>query len=149
LKREQHPEANIVVPTVVNLTPSDLPAILKKLFADVFIPKHIKKLWTNVGFVPFTKNVLENKKCRSELGQSDPTEKLERLAQDYAEIKEKLKNEDFNHAAFDASIPEVFIIKRKKQKKNKLRVLLQIRLFSHAPGYSFIQEICSLQVMPL
>ena len=26
-EREQHPEANIVVPTVVNLTPSDLPAI--------------------------------------------------------------------------------------------------------------------------
>ena len=74
--------------------------------------------------MPFTKKVLENKKCRSELGQSDPNEKLERLAQDYAEMKETLKKEGFNHAAFDAKIPQAFIIKRKKTEEEQIESLI-------------------------
>ena len=40
--------------------------------------------------MPFTINVLENKKCQSELGQLDSNEKLEKLEKDYAEVKKTL-----------------------------------------------------------
>jgi len=117
--KERNPKANIIVPTVVSLTPADLPVILKKSFAVVFATGHIKKSSTSVGLVPFTQKVLTNNKLRQELGQSDPNTKIENLALEYEEVKNKLKEEDFNKCAFDTKIPRAFKIQRKKTKKSR------------------------------
>ena len=60
----------------------------------------IKKSWGNIGFVPFTRKCLENKKVRHEVDETalnKHSNNVEELQQKYNEVKEGLNEEGFNN----------------------------------------------------
>ncbi|KAI2497095.1 hypothetical protein MHU86_17412 [Fragilaria crotonensis] len=76
--------------TVVNGTPDDEPR--NKPFDSIFTEEKILRSWAKVGFVPFTRNCLKDKKVRKELGQRKADEQLENL-QRRAETEDKQAEE--------------------------------------------------------
>ena len=59
--------------TIVNGKEAD--SLLMKPFAKSFTKKRIVSAWEKIGFVPFTRKCLENKKVCHELGQTDANDK--------------------------------------------------------------------------
>ena len=86
----------------VSLNSSDLSLIINgeegdnikdRPFTKTFNLDSIKKSWDNIGFVPFTRKCLENKKVRHEVDDTVPNKKsnnVEELQQQYNAIKERL-----------------------------------------------------------
>ena len=64
-------------PTIVNGTVDD--AISDKPFDLHFTKEKILWSWAKIGFVPFTRSCLNNRKIRKELGQRKADEALEDL----------------------------------------------------------------------
>ena len=80
----------------------------------------IKKSWDNIGFVPFTRKCLENKKVRHEMDETAPNKhsnNVEELQQTYDEVKEGLNEEGFINEYFDITVSKAFKMKRLKEKK--------------------------------
>ena len=75
--RQTDEEPKVVKP--VNLNQADIPAIVMgkegdsiedRPFLKVFTKDRMKKAWDNIGFVPFTRKCLSNKKVRHKLRES-------------------------------------------------------------------------------
>ena len=83
----------------VSLNPSDLSRMINgeegddikdRPFTKTFNLDSIKKSWDNIGFVPFTRKCLENKKVRHEVDETvsnKTTNNVEELQQKYNAIK--------------------------------------------------------------
>ena len=122
--REHRVNPDIVVPKTCSLTPGDLLMITngkinypvdRKPFDKVFTKEINLKAWSNIGFVPFTRKSLQNKKVCRELHETKLEDnKLETLQMNYEETKTDLKSLGFNEDAFNAEIPKAFIKKRKE-----------------------------------
>ena len=86
----------------VSLNPSDLSLMINgeegddvkdKHFMKTFNLDNIKKSWGNIGFVPFTRKCLENKKVRHEVDDTvhnKNSNNVEELQQQYDAVKERL-----------------------------------------------------------
>ena len=121
----------------VSLNPSDLSRMINgeegdnikdRPFTKTFNLDSIKKSWDNIGFVPFTRKCLENKKVRHEVDETvsnKNSNNVEELQQKYNAIKERLKEEGFNNECFDIIVPKAFKMKRLKEKKDRIKLLIE------------------------
>ena len=85
----------------VSLNSSDLSLIINgeegdnikdRPFTKTFNLDSIKKSWDNIGFVPFTRKCLENKKVRHEVDETVPNKhsnNVEELQQNYNEVQDE------------------------------------------------------------
>ena len=78
-------------------------------FDYCYTKEKIFKSWMNVGFMPFTRACLHNKKVRHILGDgggnSNNSEKINSLSIEYTTLKHKAKDEGMNIELFALSIP--------------------------------------------
>jgi hypothetical protein len=90
---------------VLNLNFSDLPSIVNGTAADAIADKpfnlHSNKekilwLWAKIGFVPFTRSCLKNRRVRKERGQHTCDEALEDLQFRYDVLVDKVGEQGFN-----------------------------------------------------
>ena len=88
--------------TIVNGTPEDKPR--NKPFDSIFTNEKILRSWAKVGFVPFTRNCLKDKKVRRELGQRKADEQLENLQRRYDLLVDSFEGDGFNAGIFDLEI---------------------------------------------
>ena len=121
----------------VTLNPSDLSMMINgeevddvkdRPFLKTFNLERIKKSWENIGFVPFTRKCLDNKKVRHEIDESVPnnhSNNVEELQQKYNAIKVKLHEEGFNNECFDIIVPKAFKMKRLKENKDRIKMLIE------------------------
>ena len=83
-------------------------------FASTFTKDKIKKCFSRVGYVPFTRNCLMSEYIRHELGKNTEDTNLEDLIQEYEDAKLNLKGEGFNvDGIFDAEIVTATKLKRR------------------------------------
>ena len=122
-----------MVLTVISLSNDDLPRMIngrpedpieKIPFNRTFKIERIQKSWENVGFLPFTRKCLTNNKVRSELGQTNPDEKLENLVKEYERLKIDLAAEGHNSECFDESIPTASKVAREETEEKMIQNLV-------------------------
>ena len=89
--------------TIVNGLPAD--RIDMRPFDKVFTDEKILGSQAKIGFIPFTRNCLGNKKVRHELGQHVVDVDLENLQEKYDGLVEKAELKGFNPGVFDGAIP--------------------------------------------
>ena len=89
--------------TIVNGTATD--SISDKPFDLHFNKEKILWSWAKIGFVPFTRSCLMNRRVRKELGQNTRDEALENLQLCYDILVDEVEEQGFNPGIFDASIP--------------------------------------------
>ena len=133
--KEKRSNPNIVVPSTCSLSPADLSMITngkeddpidQKPFDKVFTKKNNLKAWSNIGFVPFTRKALKNKKVRHELQETVPLDnKLDKLQHDYESSKSSLKELGFNEDVFSAEIPKAFKIRQEQNDKDQVEALVK------------------------
>ena len=92
---------------IVNGYPGD-PAHLRP-FDFCFTKEKIIKSWINVGFMPMTGNAALDPKVRHELGDGgappESKDRIEKLVQDYSEIRTGLTEEGYNGDVLDLEPP--------------------------------------------
>jgi hypothetical protein len=123
------------IPTaVLNLDFNDLATIVNgkpnnkkcnKQFDWIFIKEKIQKSWAKVGFVPFTRNCLKDKKVRKELGQQTEDEGLENLQLKYDLLCDSNEGDQFNPGVFDATIPTAAHVNRADTEEEQVEELLK------------------------
>ena len=89
--------------TIVNGNEDD--DLSMKPFTKSFTKAKIVKAWEKIGFVPFTRKCLFDKKVRHELGQDNPNEDLENLQVTYNEVVTTAETLGTNRGIFDLAIP--------------------------------------------
>lgn len=108
--------------TIVNGTADD--PVEMKPFDKIFTKPQILSSWDKIGFVPFTRRCLENKKVRSELGQVVENVALERLQTTYDSLVDKVEISGFNPGIFDAAIPVARPVQRAEDEDLQVQQLL-------------------------
>ena len=91
------------LPTIVNGTDTD--DVKDKPFDLHFTEDKILWSWAKIGFVPFTRSCLQNKRVRKELGQHNKDAALEDLQLRYNLLVDDIEGAGFNVGIFDAAIP--------------------------------------------
>jgi hypothetical protein len=109
--------------TIVNGKPEDNRC--DKPFDWIFTKEKIQKSWAKVGFVPFTRNCLKDKKVRKELGQQTENEELENLQLKYDLLCDLNEGDRFNHGIFDATIPTAAHVNRANTEEEQVEELLK------------------------
>ena len=71
----------------------------------ISIYENILWLWVKVGFVPFTRSCIKNRKVRKELVQVDKDTVLEDIHENYDVLIEDFKAKGFNPGIYDSVIP--------------------------------------------
>jgi hypothetical protein len=127
--------------TVVNGKEGD--DILLKPFAKVFTRDQILRSWAKIGFVPFTRECIQNKKVRSELGQHVANDELECLQGKYDVLVTKAETAGFNPGIFDAAIPVAKHVERAEDEDEQVRLLLEQK---GAFSSSALWNICGTRV---
>ncbi len=74
-------------------------------FNMCFKKDKIVQAWQKIGFVPFTRNCLSDKKVRHKLGQTTANDALEDLQLRYDSIISVAETSGLNESVFDVSIP--------------------------------------------
>lgn len=108
--------------TIVNGKESD--ALSMKPFAKSFTKDKIVRAWEKIGFVPFTRKCLENKKVRHELGQTKANEELHRIQASYGEVVASAEKVGINQGVFDAAISVAQPMDRATDEDEQVRQLL-------------------------
>jgi hypothetical protein len=109
--------------TIVNGNPEDNE--YDKPFDLVFTKTKILRSWAKVGLVPFTRNCLNDKKVRKELGQHTEDETLENLQVKYDQLRTSTEADGFNPGIFDASIPTAAHVNRADTEEEQVEELLK------------------------
>jgi len=89
--------------TIVNGHADD--DISRRPFDKNFTKEKIVQAWCKVGFVPFTRNCLSNKKVRHELGQTVANKELESLQVRYDNLVSVAERQGLNGGVFDVALP--------------------------------------------
>ena len=82
-------------------------SIADKPFGLHFTKEKILWSWAKVGFVPFTRSCLNNRRVRKELGQYNKDTALEDLQMQYDLSVDNAEADGFNPGIFDAAIPTI------------------------------------------
>ena len=107
-------EAAAAAASILTLGFEDLPVIVNgrtdddismRAFDKFFTKEKIEQAWRKIGFVPFTRNCLSDKKVRHELGQATANEALEDLQLRFDNIVAVAESEGLNEGIFDVAIP--------------------------------------------
>jgi hypothetical protein len=99
--------------------------------------------WAKIGFVPFTRECIQNKKVRSELGQHVANDELECLQGKYDVLVTKAETAGFNPGIFDAAIPVAKHVERAEDEDEQVRLLLEQK---GAFSSSALWSICGTRV---
>jgi hypothetical protein len=125
--------------TVVNGTPDDEPR--NKPFDSIFTEEKILRSWAKVGFVPFTRNCLKDKKVRKELGQRKADEQLENLQRRYDLLVDSFEGDGFNAGIFDLEIPTAaHVIRAEPEDKQAEELVENGKAFSVAGQWNHCQS---------
>ena len=108
---------------IVNGSEDD--AIAMKPFDKCFTKENILRSWQKVGFVPFTRSCMTDKKVRHELGQQDKNDSIESLKKGYDNLVELTRQHGFNAGVFDASIPMAARLKRVLDEEEQVKELVE------------------------
>ena len=128
-----------LLPTVLNLDFNDLATIVNGRAEDFardrpfnfnFTKEKILWSWAKVGFVPFTRNCLNNKRVRKELGQRNKDEGLENLQLRYDILVDAVEENGFNPGIFDAAIPTAAQVNRAETEEEQVEELIKAGVFS-------------------
>ena len=132
---------------VLNLNFEDLPIIVNGTATDVVADKpfdlHFTKdkilwSWAKVGFVPFTRSCLGNRRVRKELGQHNKDSALEDLQRRYNFLVDDLEGDGFNPGIFDAVIPTAAHVHRAATENAQIEELLKSgKAFSASGQWNF------------
>jgi len=114
--------------TIVNGRPKDLAR--DRPFNFNFMKEKILWLRAKVGFVPFTRNCLHNKRVRKELEQRNKDEGLENLQLRYDILVDSVEENGFNPGIFDAAIPTAAQVKRAETEEEQVEELIKAGVFS-------------------
>jgi hypothetical protein len=109
--------------TIVNGTATD--AVADKPFDVHFTKEKILWSWAKIGFVPFTRSCLQNRRVRKELGQHDKDEALEDLQFRYDVLVDSIEEAGFNPGVFDAEIPTAVHVQREATEEAQAEELLK------------------------
>jgi outer membrane translocation and assembly module TamA len=95
-----------------------------KPFTKNFTREKIVNAWAKIGFVPFTRNCLNDKKVRHELGQADVNTVIETLHAKYVNLVAVVEDQGLNQGVFDASISVAVRLERSVDEDEQVRQLL-------------------------
>ncbi|KAI2501582.1 hypothetical protein MHU86_12853 [Fragilaria crotonensis] len=98
------------LPIIVNGTASD--SIEDRPFDQHFTKQKILWSWAKVGFVPFTRSCLDNRRVRKERGQQKEDAALEDLQFRYDLCVDAVEADGLNPGIFDATIPFAVHVER-------------------------------------
>jgi hypothetical protein len=98
--------------TVVNGEEND--SIELKPFDSHFTKEKILWSWEKIGFVPFTRECLRNKRVRHELGQKKENVVLEALQKKYDTLVNEVEELGFNVGVLAAEIPVAEHVQREE-----------------------------------
>ena len=132
---------------VLNLDFSDLPTIVNGTSGDKerdrpfnahFTKEKILWSWRKVGFVPFTRSCLTNKRVRKELGQRNKDKALEDLQFKYDVLVDSLESIGHNPGIFEATIPMAVHVERAETETAQVEQLLKSgKAFSASGQWNF------------
>jgi hypothetical protein len=111
------------LPTIVNGTSDD--EAQDRPFNAHFKKEKILWSWRKVGFVPFTRSCLANKRVRKELGQHNKDKALEDLQFKYDVLVDALEGIGHNPGIFEATIPMVVHVERAETETAQVEQLLK------------------------
>lgn len=114
-----------------------------KPFTKHFTQQKIRKAWEKIGFVPFTRNCLLDKKVRHELGQAEVNVDLESLQASYTNLVATVEEQGLNQGVFNASIPVVTTLNRADDEDEQVRQLLSQK---GAFSASALWNVCGTRV---
>ena len=100
--------------------------ICMKPFTRHFTTEKILRSWAKVGFCPFTRNCVKNKKVRRELGQQQRDNSLEDLQASYETLANSAKEHGLNAGIF-GRIPVAKQMKREADEDDQIKKLLATR----------------------
>ena len=110
--------------TIVNGLPDD--SICDRPFDANFSKEKILSAWGKVGFVPFNRNCLKNKKVRKELGQHVRDDRLEELQARHDMLEDRVEGQAFNVGIFDQYvIPTAQHVRRAETQNEQVEELLK------------------------
>ena len=113
-------------------------------FDKCFTKKNILSSWRKVvGFVPFTRMCLKNKKVRHELGQQEKNVEIEELKEEYDDIIALSNDDGINAGLVDAYIPVASRAKRVEDDAEQVKKLLATR---GAFSTSTIWNVCDSRI---
>ena len=112
-------------------------------FDKCFTKENILSSWRKVGFVPFTRMCLKNKKVRHELGQQEKNVEIEELKEEYDDLIALSNDDGINAGLFDAYIPFASRAKRVEDDAEQVKKLLATR---GAFSTSTIWNVCGSRI---
>jgi hypothetical protein len=124
------------LPTIVNGTSDDEER--DRPFNTHFTKEKILWSWRKVGFVPFTRSCLTNKRVRKELGQHNKDKALEDLQFKYDMLADAMEGIGHNPGIFEASIPIAVHVERAETETAQVEQLLRSgKAFSASGQWNF------------
>ena len=109
--------------TIVNGNEND--ELTMKPFDKSFTKEKILKAWAKIGFVPFNRNCVFDKKVRHELGQVNVNQDLEMLQVSYCDVVTTAEKVGINPGIFDSQIPVAQPLHRAVDEDEQVRQLLE------------------------
>ena len=95
-----------------------------KPFTKTFTRDKILGTWAKIGFVPFTRNCLKDKKVWHELGQTQINVDIENVHGNYVDLVAAAENHGLNQGIFDATLPVAIRLERVADEDQQVRQLL-------------------------
>jgi hypothetical protein len=95
-----------------------------KPFTKHFTEEKILRAWAKVGFVPFTRHCMTDKKVRHELGQKNVNIDLEVLHNKYTDLVAAAEDHGLNQGVFIAAIPVAYRLERSVDEDEQVRQLV-------------------------
>jgi len=127
------------LPTIVNGKATD--AVADRPFDLNFTKDKILWSWAKIGFVPFTRSCLQNKRVRKELGQHSKDAALEDLQLQYDLLVQDVEAAGFNPGIFDAAIPTAAHVHRATTETAQVEQLLKSgKAFSASGQWNFCES---------
>lgn len=135
---------------VLNLDFKDLPVVVNgnatddikdKPFDLHFSKEKILWSWAKVGFVPFTRSCMKNRRVRKELGQVNKDAVLEDLQMRYDVLVHDIESQGFNPGIYDGVIPTATHVQRAETEDAQVEELLKSgKAFSASGQWNFCES---------
>jgi hypothetical protein len=135
---------------VLNLDFKDLPIVVNgndtddikdKPFDLHFTKEKILWSWAKVGFVPFTRSCMKNRRVRKELGQVNKDAVLEDIQMRYDVLVHDIEGKGFNPDIYDAAIPSAAHVQRAETEDAQVEELLKSgKAFSASGQWNFCES---------
>jgi hypothetical protein len=114
-----------------------------KPFTRTFTREKILRSWSKVGFCPFTRNCVQGKKVRHELGQASQDKALEDLHESYTGVVSRADQEGLNAGIFDGRIPVAKCVNREPVENDQVKKLVETKGSFSAGG---LWSICGTRI---